>query len=357
MVFWIIIPLLTILAVAFVVVPVLRAGPEARIPAETPPEFAVPKLGLRSRIWLGLGVAAVVTVPAIALYAFIGRPDLATVESRMGATAKGQVSQDTTPGSSMADMIAQLQDKVRQNPKDAEGWQTLGWAFMHIRQPKDAAQAYTRAVSLAPDNADYRSALVEATIQSGSGKISEETVAELRRVTTANPSDARARFYLALYKDQQGDHRGAITDWITLLKSAPAGAPWAPEVRRVVEQVAKEQKLDVSQQLPAGPEATAGVTPDAGPGPSANQVAAAQQMSDGDRNAMIRGMVDRLAAQLKQNPHDAQGWLRLIRARMVLGQKDEALAAYRAAHNVFAKEPAQLTALESEARDLGVAGG
>jgi cytochrome c-type biogenesis protein CcmH len=190
-------------------------------------------------------------------------------------------------------------------------------------------------------------------IQSGDGKISAQALTELKQVTAANPSDPRARFYLALYKDQQGDHRGAVADWITLLKSAPAGAPWVPEVRRVVEQVAKEEKLDVSAQLPVA----TGPATDAAPGPNAQQVAAAQQMPVGDRNTMIHAMVDRLAGTLKQNPHDADGWVRLMRARMVLGEKDKAVAAYRAAREAFAKDAAQLTTLESQARALGVAGG
>ena len=79
-------------------------------------------------------------------------------------------------------------------------------------------------------------------------------------------------------------------------------------------------------------------------------------MSGSDRNAMIHGMVDKLAAELKQNPHDADGWQRLMRARMVLGQKTEALAAYRAARGAFAQDPNQLASLDSSAHALGVTG-
>jgi cytochrome c-type biogenesis protein CcmH len=68
-------------------------------------------------------------------------------------------------------------------------------------------------------------------------------------------------------------------------------------------------------------------------------------------------MLDRLAAQLLQNPHDSDGWLRLMRARMVLGEKAQALAAYHGARSAFAQEPAQLTAFDKAAHALGVAGG
>jgi cytochrome c-type biogenesis protein CcmH len=349
MIFWIIIPLLTILAASFVAIPLWRAG---QVSVSSSGSAAATRQN--RTLWLVLGLAALVSIPAIALYALVGRPDLALTGSRMDAAARADAATGISPASSMSDMIAQLQEKVRRSPKDADSWQTLGWAFMHIRQPRDAAEAYKHAIALVPDNAEYRSGLAEALIQSGDGKISTDALAELKRVVAANPSDARARFYLALYKDQKGDHRGAVADWIALLKSAPAGAPWAPQVRRVVEQVAKEEKLDVAAQLPAIADGTADAPV---PGPNAEQVAAAQQMSAGDRNTMIRAMVDRLAGELKQNPHDADGWVRLMRARMVLGEKAQALAAYRAARDTFGKDPAQLTVLESQARTLGITGG
>ena len=60
---------------------------------------------------------------------------------------------------------------------------------------------------------------------------------------------------------------------------------------------------------------------------SDDTIAAAKDMSEGDRNTMIRGMVDRLATRLKDNGNDVEGWLRLVRAYMVLGERDKAQAA------------------------------
>lgn len=370
MAFWIIVPLLTILAAGFVIVPVLRARqashakaqPEVADGASVEPGLPLKNQpprpwSLRTTTWLALGLAVVVAVPSIGLYAMVGRPDLATVESRTDQAAQAQTPTNASPANSMANMIGQMESKVEQNPKDAGAWQTLGWAYMHVRRPADAVKAYRHAVSLAPKNSEYLSALAEATIQDGSGKISDATVADLKKVTAADPSDPRARFYLALYRDQKGDHRGAIADWIRLLKEGPADAAWVPEVRGVVEQVAKEQHIDVSGQLPPVAKAAVSTVTESAPGPNPAQVAAAQDMSASDRNSMIHAMVDRLAVQLQQNPHNSDGWLRLMRARMVLGEKAEALAAYHSARSAFSREPAQLTALDKAAHALGVAGG
>ena len=66
---------------------------------------------------------------------------------------------------------------------------------------------------------------------------------------------------------------------------------------------------------------------DAAPGPSAEDVAAAEQMNPEDRAAMVRGMVERLAERLKRDGSDLEGWLRLVRAYTVMGDRDRALSA------------------------------
>ena len=192
-------------------------------------------------------------------------------------------------------------------------------------------------------------------MQSGDGQISQAEDAGFHRVLSLAPADPRAHFYLALYKDQQGDHKGAIADWMKMLQGAPPDSPWAGEVRAVVEKVAQEQGVDVSAQLPPAAQ-PAGSASAAAPGPDAAEVAAAQQMSPTDRGAMIHSMVDGLAARLKQNPQDADGWLRLIKARMVLGEKDQAQADYRSARKAFSNTPAVLTNFDNAARGMGVSG-
>ena len=74
--------------------------------------------------------------------------------------------------------------------------------------------------------------------------------------------------------------------------------------------------------------ALAGVDPDAAPpGPTEELVAAAAQMTDDERAEMIEGMVSQLADRLEDEPDDPDGWVRLVRAYLVLERRDDALAA------------------------------
>ena len=94
--------------------------------------------------------------------------------------------------------------------------------------------------------------------------------------------------------------------------------------------------------------------PAAAPGPSAADVAAANQMSVEERSAMIHGMVARLADRLKQDGSDVAGWQRLLRAYMVLGERDKAKVAAADARKALAGDPDKLRQLDDMIKSLGL---
>ena len=311
----------------------LRTEIKRRILAEGREEAAPSKpLSDKTLLKLALGLAAVVALASAGLYATMGRPDLAD-----GAPAAAG-PEDVTA------LIGQLEAKMAQSPNDPEGWRMLGWSYHQTGRFADAATAYGRAAALDPGNAEHLSAQGESLVQAANGTVTPAALGVFNAALAADPADPRARYFVAVHKDQGGDHKGAMDDWIALLNDAPAGAPWAAEVRDFVQRTAAERGLDISGRLPAAP------------GPTQEQMAAAQQMPQADQQAMIRGMVEGLDAKLRANPADADGWVRLMRARIVLGETDKAAAAYRDARKAFADDPAQLSALAKSARELGVTG-
>jgi cytochrome c-type biogenesis protein CcmH len=79
-------------------------------------------------------------------------------------------------------------------------------------------------------------------------------------------------------------------------------------------------------------------------------------MSEADRAAMVRGMVDRLADKLKQDGGDLEGWRRLLRAYVVLGDRDKALAAAGDARRALASDPDKLRQIDDMIKSLGLQG-
>ena len=110
-----------------------------------------------------------------------------------------------------------------------------------------------------------------------------------------------------------------------------------------------------SAAAPAPPVAAA--TPAASaPWPSAADIAAASAKSEKDRGAMIHAMVARLADRLKQDGSDVEGWQRLLRAYMVLGERDKAHAAAADARRALASDPDKLRRIDELIKGLGLEG-
>ena len=179
--------------------------------------------------------------------------------------------------------------------------------------------------------------------------------------------DARARFFIGLAKQQGGDKAAALSDWSTLLTEANPTEPWFADLRQRVAELQRELG-DQSAALPSpAPKLSAEAMRDfllsekskkppaeTNRGPSAEDIRNAQAMAPQDRTAMIRGMVDGLANRLEQQPRDAEGWIKLIRSRVVLGDTELANKSLEQALTIFREDEPERTRIVDAARQLGL---
>ena len=198
----------------------------------------------------------------------------------------------------------------------------------------DAIRAYRNSISFNGDSADRRSDLGEALVGSASGVVTADAKAEFERAVALNADEPKASYFLGLAADQDGRQADAAAIWRALLEKAPADAPWRPLVQAALARV-------------GGP---------AAPVLSNDTMAAARDMSEADRGTMIRGMVDRLATRLKQNGDDVEGWLRLARAYMVIGERDKAVSAVIDARQAVAGDAERLRQLNEGLKNMGLDG-
>ena len=261
------------------------------------------------------------------------------------ATIAGQEAPTVTQ------VIAQLEEKLEQDPDDANGWQMLGWSYFETSRFGEAAMAMRRATSLDPKNAEYHSMLGEALVlASEEGDIPADARQAFAKALTLDAKDPRARYFSAAAKDMDGQHQEAINDWFALLADTPADAPWADDVRNVIRNVGKERNIDVETRLASAKFAPpAGALPSEGealataaiPGPSRDQMQAAAALPQGQQEEMIRGMVEGLAAKLEQNPADPDKWVMLMRSWTQLGETGKAQNALRDARTAFRNDAAK----------------
>jgi cytochrome c-type biogenesis protein CcmH/NrfG len=92
----------------------------------------------------------------------------------------------------------------------------------------------------------------------------------------------------------------------------------------------------------------------AGDAPHAGAVAKVEGTAPHEGNAAIRAMVDGLASRLDASPRDVDGWTRLMRSRVVLGEREAATTALRKALDVFKDDSVASGQIAAAATELGL---
>ena len=158
-----------------------------------------------------------------------------------------------------------------------------------------------------------------------------------------------------------------VNGWVQLVRSYRALGQFDKAQAAVADaRRALANDTDKLRQFAEGSEGVASAAPTTpapptapaagAPGPSPADIKAAEQMKPDEQNQMIRNMVARLADKLKQDGSDVAGWERLLRAYMVLGDHDKALAAAADGRKALAGDPDKLRRLDDVIKDLKVEG-
>jgi cytochrome c-type biogenesis protein CcmH len=264
---------------------------------------------------------------SVGLYLPLGSPGLADfpLAERVRAPATTQP---------LDNLVAQVEAHLEKNPTDGRGWNVLAPVLTRLGRYDDAVRAYRNSITYNGDSAERRADLGEALTGAAGGVVTADAKAEFERAVAMNAGEVKAHYFLGLAAEQDGSRDEAASIWRALLAQAPQDAPWRPLVQAALVRVG-------GSSAPALPDGAA---------------AAAKEMSEADRGAMIHGMVERLASRLKQNGDDVEGWLRLVRAYMVMGDRDKAKGAVLDARQAVASDAEHLRQLNEGLKNLGLDG-
>jgi cytochrome c-type biogenesis protein CcmH len=265
------------------------------------------------------GSLVLVPAGAIAVYLALGSPDLP------GAPLSSRVAQAHGGDQSIEQMFARVEQHLAEHPEDGKGWEVVAPIYMRLGRYDDAVTARRNAVRLLGPTADRWSFLGEAIVAMENGVVTDGAKEAFENALKLDKQDVTSRFYTGLAAEQDGRKDEAARIWKALAADAPPGAEWLPAVQRALARVE-----------PGAPGA----------------VAAAPGQSPPPQSDMVRGMVDRLAARLKQDGSDVDGWLQLVRSYKVLKDADRARAAEADARRALAGDSEKLARLETGLKEL-----
>jgi cytochrome c-type biogenesis protein CcmH len=261
-------------------------------------------------------VASLIAIPALAVMFYLARgsPGLSGVPyaERM---ANAEANRDIDA------LILKVERHLAEHPQDATGWRVLAPAY-RVRGSYDAAaRAYGQALAYGKPDADLLADFGEATVMAAEGVVTKAAGDSFAAALRLDAKHVKARYFHALTLFQDGSREAALAEWQGMLADAPRDAPWRSFVEsRIAEATAPE--LDQSQ------------------------ITAAEGMSEAERTAMISSMVEGLAARLARNGADLEGWLRLARARAVMGDTAKAAEALNRAGEIFKDDRSAMARIE-----------
>ena len=271
--FWILASLMVAIALAFVLVPLLRHR-ASRAPSETEANLEVLR-GQRQEIdadigagvlpadardealadlvgraaddlspavaagevpvrkpWAAAAIAAT-AIPALAfgLYLAIGNPGASDMAKLLAAAEPAVGDQQIVA------MVESLARKVKERPDDAKGWALLARSMAALGRFKEAADAYERLSTLMPGNADVLADHADALGMVQGQRLDGPPLALVKKALAIDPKHKKALALAATAATDAGDMAAATGYWQTLAAELPAGSEDAQQVQGILAEI------------------------------------------------------------------------------------------------------------------------
>lgn len=197
--------------------------------------------------WMALVVLLVIPCASIVLYLYYGEyrvidnPQLAQAGGGSQAAAAAQMTLD--------EMIVAINNRLQENPDDAEAWYMLGRTRMAQSDFDAAVQAYRRSNQSMADQPGILFALADALAMQNNGNLAGEPEALVQRGLTIAPRFPNGLWLAGMAAEQREDFKGAHRYWSLLLPMIADDPESASEVRGLLASL-EQRDPSLAQAMP-----------------------------------------------------------------------------------------------------------
>lgn len=189
-------------------------------------------------------VAVAIPLIAVAGYALLGKPEALDPEKRLGMTVEQAAAR-----TKMIEMTAKLVARAKEKPEDPIGWAMLGRAYRMLGKLPEAARAYGKSVQLKSDDPDILVEYAESLGMAQNGRFEGEPLAMAKRALALDPKSEKALALLGTVAFEAGDFKSAVEYWERLLALADPGTDFAKAVEGGLAEA--RAGLEVAKSAPA----------------------------------------------------------------------------------------------------------
>lgn len=158
-----------------------------------------------------------------------------------GASDKVQMArQFSEQPRTVEEMTAHLEQAVKEQPDSAEAWYFLGRTYMNQERPADAAKAFARVVELAGRQPELLGQWAQAQYFAGDRQWSEQLQALTDEALQADPQELTSLGLLGIAAYEEGRYQDAVRFWEQLVAALPENDPSREAIRGGIERARQQ---------------------------------------------------------------------------------------------------------------------
>ena len=203
-----------------------------------------------------LSLLFAIPLAAWALYGLIGHQALIPQLEQQAASGGAGQSRGRNELPPLDELVARLEQRLEQQPDDAEGWMMLGRTYFATGDRERAQEALARAYELNPNDPLIVLAYAESIATNNDNQLEGRPAELISEALELEPDNSTARWLAAMVAFQRGQFRSAATTWRNLLDKMEPDSEDAAELRDLISEAERRAGLPEEAQAQRVAQAT-----------------------------------------------------------------------------------------------------
>ena len=189
---------------------------------------AAAPLNARSTAYLlGIGLPLV----AVVFYLIVGEPKLIANPAPTGAPpSAASAAPPERPQEQIEANVDKLAERLKSNPNDPQGWAMLARSYSSMEKYSEAASAYAKATELNPKDADLLAEFAFASGMAEGRSLAGKPMEIINRALKIDPENLKALQLAGSAAFEAKDYKKAVDYWQRVLKKVPPGSEVADAI-------------------------------------------------------------------------------------------------------------------------------
>lgn len=180
---------------------------------------------------LALAVAAFVLVVGAAGYAVNGNHSAWSIGPGEGVAVADSPAEQQAQ---VEAMVKQLEERLKAQPEDAEGWRLLSRSYLVMGRTAEAVTAQQRVVRLQPQSAQALADLADAMGMAAGRNLQGEPEKLILQAVKLDPSNLKALALAGTVSFNRDEFKAAVAYWERVVQLAPPDSGWGEQLREAI---------------------------------------------------------------------------------------------------------------------------